>query len=272
MHSSSSYRAPSHYVLGALVALTVLSASSCAVFDGSRRWAGTYGTLAESNMTLALLDSGQFKYEGHCFRGQSDARTWFQSSGHYSVVGNWIDLVPDTPGNDDSDSSCDRYKRFYRRFYAIEVDGNKLLISDQELSRFANNSHHGESLHDIYALRQNGKPVLLSSDPKTWLPQPYAGFATSAPITGTIIAVGEKKTRTLYGAAGRVDGEEGYAKVTINIGFRDGAFEGVRLCSPQQKYVWLINMDTEQSIVTWHWAIPYQTPPYVGMPVRSRCP
>lgn len=254
------------FVRFTLLALAILSVSSCAVLDQARSWEGTY---IDSRFSLELLDSGQFSYRGSYLN--DDKVSLFDFSGHYNTDGNWISLTTDKRHVDYIQGK----KGFYNRFYRIRADGTTLLFSDEYMAGIASSIHNEYTFDGFHPLRLDRKEISFKAKPKTWLPQPYAGFAFGAPITGEVTNVENVKRKTVYNpVGGRIEGEIGYARITINVGSRDGVFEGLRFCSEQPSYLRLAeveNVDADHSIVTAYWGIPNGTQPGIGMKVSSIC-
>lgn len=255
-----------YFVRFTLLALAIFSVSSCAVLDQARSWEGTY---TDSRFSLELLDSGQFSYRGSYLI--DDKVSLFDFSGRYNADGNWISLTIDEHHLDYNQGE----KGFHNKFYRIRADGTTLLFSDEYMTSIASSIRNGYVFDGFHPLRLDRKEVSFKATPKTWLPQPYAGFAFGAPITGEVTNVENEKRKTVYNpVGGRIEGEIGYARITINVGSRDGVFEGLRFCLEQPGYLRLgkvENVATDHSIVTAYWGIPNGTQPGVGMSVSSIC-
>lgn len=251
-----------------LATVCLLALGACAHLSPSsaRAWAGDY-TLGDAR--LQLRASGDFDYQGgSCFRSDSDSDVGMpdEFGGRFRVEGDWIVLEPLTGAHIKGCSGLGL------KLYALRVDGHRYLLDEGNLRALVNEVRDGRSHERFFTWHRGGEPEAFTAPLSDWLPRPYAGILRQPPPAGQVIAVGPVTTRTRYGAAGRIDGEESAVVLTVDIGRRDGAFEGMRTCvegGPAK--VELATVSEEQSTVHWAWATGNGSPPKVGTRVGGAC-
>ncbi|GAB6194923.1 hypothetical protein PAGU2595_002220 [Lysobacter xanthus] len=78
--------------------------------------------------------------------------------------------------------------------------------------------------------------------------------------------------RTLYGAAGRIEGEQLFAILTLNFGRNQGAFEGMPICVPGTPPTLLLQSAAENtSTLGWVWSTTGAGAPDIGQLFESAC-
>lgn len=251
-----------------LATVCLLALGACAHLSPSsaRAWAGDY-TLGDGR--LQLRASGEFDYQGgSCFRSDSDSDVGMpdEFGGRFRVDGDWIVLEPLTGAHIDHCSGLGL------KLYALRVDGHRYLLDETYLRAVVNEVRSGRTHDSFPTWHRSGEPEAFSKPLSDWLPSPYAEILRRPPPTGQVVAIGPVTTRTRYGSAGRIDGEESAAVLTVDIGRRDGAFEGMRMCvEGRPAKVVLDTVSEEQSTVNWAWPTGRGSPPEVGTRVGGAC-
>jgi hypothetical protein len=259
--------APARLLLHFLLTATVLSGlSACAHSNGGTHtaWAGHYESGADR---LQLLPSGEFTYDGgHCFSGDSDVGLPDTFAGRYRVEGRWLTLEPLTVGP----AAC---SAMGLKLHALRVDGRRYLLDEKYLRALVNEVRSGKVHDDFPTWHVSGEPPAFTARLADWLPAPYAHWARLPPPSGQVIAIGAVSTRTRYGSAGLVLGEELSAPITVGFGRREGAFEGMLVCVPGSSWKLAVqSVEDAQATLTWSWAKDGGTPPNIGMRLGGRCP
>lgn len=253
---------PLRLLLPALIALTL---SACAPV-GIKRWAGDY---VAGDRHLQLRPTGEFDYDGgSCFPPHSDSDVGLSDrfSGRYRVDGRWIVLEPATLAYAQSCTGITL------KLYAHKVEGHRYLLDERYLQGIAHDVRRGQPPDRVYPWHIAGEPADFAAAPLDWLPPPFARWATMPPPAGRVVAIGPVQRRTRYGSGGRVDGEEGFAMLTVDFGLHQGAFAGMPVCVPDRpgRY-WLEAAGEDTSTLRWAWSPTGQGAPVPGMPLESAC-
>jgi hypothetical protein len=252
-------------LLRPLFTLCVLLLSACAHND-AKRWAGDYEAGIRK---LQLLPTGEFSYDGGgCFPAHSDSDVGFSDdfAGRYRVDGRWLVLEPANLGYIDGCSGITL------KLYAGEHDDRRFLLDEKYLHRIAHDLRRGAAFDRFWPWHVAGEPGEFSAMALKKLPPPYAALASMPPPSGRVVAIDSVQQRTRYGSAGRVDGEEMFAMLTIDFGRRHGAFAGMPVClSGGSRRYWLDAVDEDSSTLRWAWSTSGEGAPVVGMSFESTC-
>jgi len=250
---------------GLLPALAVFALSACTHFD-VKRLAGDY---VAGGRRLTLTPTGEFDYDGGgCFPAHSNSDVGFLDAfgGHYRVEGRWILLEPAEMGYIEGCSAITL------KLYALEVEGHRYLFDERSLRGIAHAVRLGVPPDRFHTWHVSGQPAEFSDVASDWLPAPYAQWATMPPPAGHVIAIGPVERRFIYGSAGRIDGEEIFAMLTVDFGQRDGAFAGMPVCVPDRPgRFWLETAGNDTSTLRWSWSPTGEGAPVPGMPLGSAC-
>jgi hypothetical protein len=248
-----------------LPALSILALSACA-HTGVTRWAGDYEAGVRR---LQLRSTGEFDYDGgSCFHDHSDSDVGFADafSGRFRVEGRWIVLEPAGIGYIEHCSSITL------KLYAHSAEGRRYLFEERYLRGIAHDVRRGAPPDRYYPWHIAGEPGEFSAAALDWLPPPFAHWAAMPPPAGRVVAIGPVQQRTRYGSAGRVEGEESFAMLTLDFGRRQGAFEGLPVCVPgRERRYWLEAAAEDTSTLRWSWPATGDGAPEVGMRVESAC-
>lgn len=255
-----------HLLRLTLHALCIATLGGCTA-AGPRHWAGDYEA---GLMRLQLDPDGGFTYDGgSCFPPHTDTDVGFSDEyrGRYRVEGGWIVLEP---ANGLGIVSC---SKITPRLYAHQVEGHRFLFDERYLQSIAHDVRRGAPPDRYYPWHVAGAPAEFAGSPD-WLPAPYARWATMPPPSARVTAVGPVQHRMRYGTAGRVEGEESFAMLTLDIGQREGAFAGMPVCRPGlEGRFWLDTVSAETATLRWAWSpSPTARPPEAGMVFESACP
>jgi hypothetical protein len=246
-----------------LTALVLLALSAC-MPSGVKRWAGDYVAGARR---LQLRATGEFDYVGGaCFPADSDSDVGFSddASGRFRVDGHWIVLEAVT-----IPAPC---SGITERLYARRVDGHRYLLDEHYVRSIAHEVRIGAPPGRLYPWHIAGEPAEIDAGAHDWLPQPYAAWTTMPPPSGCVVEIGPVQRRTRYGSAGRVEGEENFAILTLDFGQRHGAFPGMPVCVPgQPRRYWLQAATEHTSTLRSAWAPSGEGAPEVGMVLTSEC-
>lgn len=264
VRSLSGGRRLAHVVLlvGMLLPSLVLAASA----PRGRSIAGNYEA---GPSRLALSSSGQFRYDGghSCFIGYSDAGIADAFSGRYRLEGDWLLLEQLQGGGHIEGCSIDL------KLFVMKVGAGIVLLGEGALRQVVNQRHSGRPTEKFHPFHRAGEPAEFSKDPEQWLPPPYDAYFKTPPRSGKVIEVGEVSTGAVHGSAGRVLGQRSSARLKVDLGRRDGAFKGMKLCPPgSQASVFLDAVEDDSATLTWSWPSPDGTAPTVGMPFTAYCP
>lgn len=249
-----------------LLSLCLLWLSACRTtswFGGD--WSGRYEFGGDH---LQLLPSGEFHYKGDsCFIGGSDVGLPNEFAGRYRVEGRWIQLEPLNGGPIEGCGGVGL------KLYALRADGHGYLMDDRYLRGLVNETRNGRT-HDAFPTwHLGGAPVAFTAALSDWLPSPYAQWLKQPAPTGQVVAIGPVATQTLYGSAGRIDGQEHSAALTLDFGEREGAFDGMVVCIPGGTNRMLVRqVGPHQATLRWVWNANGGTPPVAGMKVTGYCP
>ncbi|QSX78927.1 hypothetical protein [Agrilutibacter solisilvae] len=243
----------------------LLALSACAHWSGNSpgTWAGQYELGTDR---LHLLPSGEFTYDGgYCMPEDTDVGLGDAFAGRYRVHAGWITLEPLTGAPGCSSLGL--------KLHALRIDGHRYLFDEKYLRFIVNEIRSGKTRDNFPTWHPTGEPAAFTAPPTEWLPAPYAQWARQPAPSGHVIAIGPTSTRTRYGSAGLVLGEQLSARLTVDIGRRDGAFEGMHMCVPGG--TWKLALDSvaeEQATLAWSWAKEGGNAPEVGMRLEGRCP
>jgi hypothetical protein len=248
-----------------LAALGLLALGGC-LTGGAKRWAGDY----EAGIgRLQLHPTGEFAYDGGgCFPPHSDSDVGFadEFAGHYRMQGPWIVLEPTDPGYIEGCSGTTLKLHGYR------AHGRRYLFDERYLRSIAHDVRRGVPPDRFHPWHVAGEPAELVAAPADLLPEPLAAESKLPPPAGRVVSIGPVQRRTRYGSAGRVEGEELFAMLTVDFGRRHGAFAGLPVCTPGRpgRY-WLEAAAEDTATLRWAWSPSGEGEPVAGMRLDSAC-
>lgn len=161
------------------------------------------------------------------------------------------------------------------RLYQATVDGKMVLVGETYLQFIVNAWRSGRLVREIYPWHRPGKPDKFALDPPTWLPPPYGALFKLPAPQGKVLAVDDQRTSIAHDAAGREDGVDAVARVTIDIGTRAGAFVGMEVCARDTPTFRVrVNAATRNTAtLQWEWHVGAGAPqPTVGTAITTHCP
>ena len=199
----------------------------------ARPWAGAYSRfdLFDCKVTLAVAPESGFAYSHSGCAGVDE-----RNVGSVEREGDEVVLRPEWP------SSQGWRHRLPERLTRVAWGDRTYLIEEGDLVAFCNAVNAGseprESIFGGFLLKAESLDERPAGPPD--LPEPYRGHLLDRPIEARIAAVGAWTTD-------EQDPWTHRSTVTIDVGTRHGAFEGMRLLGGGVVDVWLEEVGLETS-------------------------
>ncbi len=236
-------------------------------------WEGNYKDSYVSE--LDILPDGKFKKTASCNSvGLTDVLTPVILTGTASIdADGWIHLVA-------THKSIECPVAGTYHYYGVRRGASRLLVAHESMLFMVNELNAGRSSRfaDTTFLRNPAPPHneppegALQFDPLTFLPKQYLAKLLHAPLTGTVVnevKLGGKMINVAGWMHKPEMREQRSARVTIDRGYRQGVFVGMRLHSAGRELV--VEQVLEDEAYATHAWIPPAEPRFVpGTAVSSR--